>query len=249
MNISLEGKIALVTGASRGIGQAIAIELGKCGAVVIGTSTHEAGVNHMTDVFRDERVSGRGYLLDVCDFASIKTFFKTLTEEYGAPMILVNNAAVTQDSLFVRMKEEQWHRVIDVNLNALFYITREAIRPMLKERWGRIINITSIVAVTGNPGQANYCASKAGLIGLTKSIAQEIAARGITCNAVAPGFIDTDMTQQLSESQREVINEKIPMRRIGKPEDIAHMVAFLASDQAAYITGQTLNVNGGMCMV
>ena len=249
MIVSLNDKVALVTGASRGIGRAIAVALGKCGATVVGTATSNEGAEKITAGLKAEGVSGRGYALNVCDKEVIKETYKQITDEWGAPLILVNNAAITQDNLFLRMKTEQWESVIKTNLDGVFHLTKAAMRAMLKARWGRIVNITSIVAIMGNPGQANYCAAKAGVIGFTKSIAQEMASKGITANTVAPGFIDTDMTRTLNDAQREAIHQKIPMGKIGQPEDIANAVVFLASDKAAYITGQTLNVNGGMCMV
>lgn len=247
--ISLEGKIAFVTGATRGIGKAIANTLGKRGATVIGTATSEAGANTISDALKSEGISGTGVVLDVCDPDAIKETFKKVTEEFGAPLILVNNAGIAQDNIFLRMKQEQWDSVINTDLNSVFHVTKAAMRAMLKARWGRVINITSVVAITGNPGQANYCAAKAGMIGFTKSIAKEMATVGITANSVAPGFIQTDMTHKLTEDQQKKIHDMIPMNKIGHVDDIANAVVFLASDEAAYITGQTLNVNGGMCMV
>lgn len=247
--MSLEGKVAFVTGASRGIGRAIATALGKRGATVIGTATSDSGAAKITEYLNAEGVKGKGLALNVCDPEAIQAAFKAVTDEFGAPLIVVNNAAITQDNLFLRMKAEQWDSVIKTNLDGVFHVTKAAMRAMLKARWGRIVNISSVVGIMGNPGQANYCAAKAGVIGFTKSIAQEMAAKGITANAVAPGFIDTDMTRELNDDQRQAINEKIPMGKIGQPEDIANAVVFLASEDAAYITGQTLNVNGGMCMV
>ncbi|MCB1827493.1 MAG: 3-oxoacyl-ACP reductase FabG [Coxiellaceae bacterium] len=247
--MSFEGKVAFITGASRGIGRAIAIALGKRGATVVGTATSDAGAAKISEYLKAEGIKGAGYMLDVCNPEAIADVYAKVSEKHGVPLILVNNAAVTDDNLFLRMKPEQWSRVIQTNLDGVFHVTKAAMRGMLKARWGRVINITSVVAVMGNPGQANYCAAKAGVIGFTKSIAQEMAVKGITANAVAPGFIDTDMTRELNDVQRQAINEKIPMGKIGQPEDIANTVAFLASDDAAYMTGQTLNVNGGMCMV
>jgi 3-oxoacyl-[acyl-carrier protein] reductase len=247
--MTLEKKVAFVTGASRGIGRAIAVALGQQGAIVIGTATTEAGAEKISEAFKAEGIEGQGYLLNVCQPESIKSLFKTVATEHGAPLILVNNAAITQDNLLLRMKKEQWDAVIETNLDAVFHVTKVAMRSMLKARWGRVINITSVVAQTGNPGQVNYCAAKAGVIGFTRSAAQEMAAAGITVNAVAPGFIDTDMTKKLTPAQHELINQQIPIGKIGQPEDVANAVAYLASDKAAYITGQTLNVNGGMCMV
>lgn len=247
--MSLEGKVAFVTGASRGIGRAIALTLGKRGATVIGTATSESGAGKITEALKAEGVKGIGCVLNVCDPDAIQETYKQVADEFGTPLILVNNAAISQDNLFLRMKTEQWESVIKTNLDGVFHVTKAAMRSMLKARWGRVVNITSVVAIIGNPGQANYCAAKAGVIGFTKSIAQEMALKGITVNTVAPGFIDTDMTRALTDAQRQAINDKIPMGKIGQPEDIANTVAFLTSDEAAYITGQTLNVNGGMCMV
>lgn len=247
--MSFDDKVAFITGASRGIGKATAVALGQRGVTVVGTATSESGAEKISDYLKVEGIKGLGYVLNVCDPEAVQATYAKISEEFAVPLILVNNAAVTEDNLFLRMKPEQWDKVIRTNLDGVFYTTKAVMRAMLKARWGRVINITSVVAIMGNPGQANYCASKAGVIGFTKSIAQEMAMKGITANAVAPGFIDTDMTRQLNDTQRQAINEKIPMGKIGQPEDIANTVAFLASDEAAYITGQTLNVNGGMCMV
>ena len=247
--MSLSGKIALVTGASRGIGRAIALTLGKNGVMVAGTATTEEGAHNITEIFKAENITGFGFQLNVCDDESIKNAISAIKEKMDAPTILVNNAGITQDNILLRMKQDQWDAVIDTNLNSVFRMTKASLKPMLKARWGRIINITSISGVMGNPGQTNYSAAKAGLIGFGKSLAQEMAAYGITVNAVAPGYIETDMTARLTEKQQEMINNLIPMRRVGLPEEVASAVAFLASEEAAYITGQTLHVNGGMCMV
>ncbi len=246
--MNLDGKIALVTGASRGIGKAIAITLAKQGATVIGTATTPEGAAKITDYLNAVGATGKGFALNVRDAESIKNTLAAIQDEFGGPTILVNNAGITQDNILLRMKPEQWDDVIDTNLNAVFRMTKAALKPMVKARFGRIINISSVVGVMGNPGQANYCASKAGMIGFTKSLANEMAAYGITVNCVAPGFIETDMTNSLTEAQQEWIHAQIPMKRIGKPEEIANAVAFLASDHATYITGQTLHVNGGMYM-
>jgi 3-oxoacyl-[acyl-carrier protein] reductase len=241
----LKNKIALVTGASRGIGHAIALALGQAGAIVIGTATSENGANHITSTLKNTNSEGYGLVLNVKDKASIEYVMAELKNKTGMPSILVNNAAITQDNLFLRMKDEEWNDVIETNLSSLFRVTKACMRDMLKARWGRIINIGSVVGTTGNPGQVNYAAAKAGLIGFTKSLAQEI---DITVNVVSPGFIDTDMTRDLPEEQRNLLLSRIPMQRLGRPEDIAQTVVFLASDAASYITGQTLHVNGGMYM-
>ena len=242
-------KVAVVTGASRGIGQAIAQELGQQGYIVVGTATSEQGAEHISQYLQKAGIQGKGYVLDVCDDASVAATYEAITADFAAPAVLVNNAAITQDNLFLRMKPEQWQTVIDTNLNSVFRMTKTCLRAMLKQKWGRVITITSVVGVSGNPGQANYCAAKAAVIGFSKSLAQEMAAKNITFNTVAPGFIKTAMTDALTEQQHEAILKQIPMKRMGTPEDIAYTVAFLASEQAAYITGQTLHVNGGMYMV
>lgn len=245
---TLKDRIALVTGASRGIGLAIALGLGREGATVIGTATTEQGANNISAQFEKMAIRGIGMLLNVIDPESIHTGLAIVKERYGMPTILVNNAAVTQDNLLLRMKDDEWNKVIETNLNSIYRLSKACLRDMLKERWGRIINISSVVGVTGNPGQVNYAAAKAGLIGFTKSLAQEVGSRDITVNVVAPGFIDTDMTRHLPEEQRTLLLEKIPIQRLGQPEDIANAVVFLASNAASYITGQTLHVNGGMYM-
>jgi len=242
----LTNKIALITGASRGIGEATALLLAKAGARVIGTATTESGAAHISAYLKAHGYSGVGMCLNVKDKAAIQTLLNDISSQFGAPNILVNNAAVTRDNLFIRMKDEEWDEVINTNLTAAYQLNKACIRSMMKARWGRIITIGSLVASAGNPGQANYCAAKAGVVGMTKSIALELATRGITANVVSPGFIDTDMTRALTEEQRRAILEHIPMGFVGRPEDIAHAVLFLASDSASYITGQTLHVNGGM---
>jgi 3-oxoacyl-[acyl-carrier protein] reductase len=247
--MSLTGKVALVTGASRGIGQAIALGLGREGAIVIGTATTSEGAEKITAVLQAAGLQGAGYALNVCHAEAMQTVLTQAQNDLGPVAILVNNAGVHRDNLLLRMKEEQWQEVIDTNLSAVFRLSKICLKSMVKQRSGRIINITSVVGVTGNPGQVNYCAAKAGVIGFTKALALEMAAYGITVNAVAPGFIETDMTNQLTSEQREWISSKIPMKRSGHVEDIANTVVFLATDQASYITGQTLHVNGGMCMV
>jgi 3-oxoacyl-[acyl-carrier protein] reductase len=244
----LENDLALVTGASRGIGRAIALTLAQAGARVVGTATSEAGAAAITAMFVQARVRGRGAVLDAGDAGSIEALIGDLEAAEGLPTILVNNAAITRDMLLLRMKSEDWDQVIATNLTAVFRLSKACLKRMLKERRGRIINVTSIVGVTGNAGQTNYAAAKAGLLGFTKSLAREVASRGITVNAVAPGFVDTDMTRSLTAEQRGTLQAQIPLGRLAAPEDIAAAVLFLASPQAAYITGETLHVNGGMYM-
>lgn len=247
-NAMLEDQVALVTGASRGIGKAIAQALGAAGATVIGTATSQAGADAIGEALAAGSIKGSGMVLDVGNAESVTACLKQITDEYGAPDILVNNAGITQDNLLMMMKDEQWDRIINTNLTSVFRMSKAVIRPMMKKRGGRIINISSVVGSTGNPGQTNYAAAKAGLVGFSKSLAREIGSRGITVNTVAPGFIDTDMTRELPEEQREALSSQIPLGRLGSPEDIAAAVVFLASPAAGYITGETLHVNGGMFM-
>jgi 3-oxoacyl-[acyl-carrier protein] reductase len=244
----LENEIALVTGASRGIGHAIALALAKAGARVIGTATSAEGAAKLSAALASHGYNGRGAVLEAGDAASIDALMAELEAAGELPTILVNNAAITRDTLLLRMKPEDWDRVIATNLTAVFRLSKACVRRMMKERRGRIINLTSVVGLTGNAGQANYAAAKAGLLGFTKSLAQELASRSITVNAVAPGFIDTDMTRALTAEQRAALLTRVPLGRLGTPEDIAAAVLFLASPQAAYITGETLHVNGGMYM-
>ena len=246
--MSLEDNVALVTGASRGIGQAIAINLGKLGAKVVGTATTDKGAEAIQSVFTEQGIEGIGLNLNVTDEASVDSALKTIKEKFGTPTILVNNAGITRDNLLMRMKQDEWDSVLDTNLSSVFRLSKACLRGMMKAKRGRIVNIASVVGSTGNPGQANYCAAKAGMIGFTKSLAREVGSRGITVNAVAPGFIDTDMTRELPEAQRAALIEQVPLGSLGKTEDIANAVCFLVSDQADYITGETLHVNGGMHM-
>lgn len=246
--MSLEGKTALVTGATRGIGKAIAEALGRQGAKVVGTATSEAGAETISKAFTDAGIDGFGIVMDVSDPASIDAGLKKVAEEAGAPLILVNNAGITRDNLLLRLKDEDWSDVIETNLASVYRMSKAVLRGMAKARWGRIINVSSVVAGMGNPGQANYCAAKAGVEGFTRSLAKEMSNRGITANCVAPGFIDTDMTRKLDENQRQAMMDVIPAGRFGAPEEVAAVVAFLASDAAAYVTGDTIHVNGGMYM-
>jgi 3-oxoacyl-[acyl-carrier protein] reductase len=247
-NRPLDTEVALVTGASRGIGLGVALALGGAGARVIGTSTSEQGAAALGATLASHGCNGRGAVLDAGSAASIDALMAQLETGGERPTILVNNAAITRDTLLLRMKPEDWDAVIATNLTAVFRLTKACVRHMMKARRGRIVNLTSVVGLTGNPGQANYAAAKAGVLGFTKSLARELASRGITVNAVAPGFIDTDMTRALSEEQRRALLGQIPVGRLGTAGDVAAAVLFLVSPQAAYITGQTLHVNGGMYM-
>lgn len=246
--MSIEGKVALVTGATRGIGRAIALKLGSQGAIVIGTATSESGAASITAALAEAGVKGRGMVLNVEQPEAIEAVLAEIGNEFGPPLIVVNNAGITRDNLMLRMKEEEWQAVINTNLTAIFRVTKACLKGMTKARWGRIVNISSVVGSMGNGGQANYAAAKAGLEGFGRALAAEIASRNITVNAVAPGFIETDMTQALPEAQREKLLTAVPAGRLGQPEDIAVAVAFLASEEASYITGTTLHVNGGMYM-
>ena len=242
---TLEGEIALVTGASRGIGAAIAAGLAAAGARVVGTATSQAGADGISAALGDQ---GRGIVLNVSDADSVAAALKTIQSEEGSPSIPVNNAGITRDNLLMRMKQEEWDDVMAANLTGVYRLSKGCLRGMMKARKGRIINIASVVAVMGNPGQANYAATKAGMIGFSKSLAKEIGSRGITVNVVAPGFIDTDMTKELPEENRAAMLNSIPLGRLGDSDDIANAVLFLASPGGAYITGETLHVNGGMVM-
>lgn len=244
--MNLSGKIALVTGASRGIGKAIAEKLVACGATVIGTATTEKGAQAISEYLG---AKGKGLVLNVTDEGSIESVINTIKTEFGDIDILVNNAGITRDNLLMRMKEDEWQDILDTNLTSVFRLSKALMRTMMKKRYGRIITIGSVVGTMGNAGQANYAAAKAGLIGFSKSLAREVASRGITVNVVAPGFIATDMTEALTDEQKALTLAQVPAGRLGEPAEIANAVAFLASDEASYITGETLHVNGGMYMV
>ena len=244
----LENDICLVTGASRGIGAAIAKALGELGAVVVGTATTTTGAEAIGRRLAEDGIRGRGMVLDVADPASVESVVKAVTDEYGTITVLVNNAGITRDNLLMRMKDEEWQSILDTNLTSIYRLSKACLRGMTKARRGRIINIASVVGATGNAGQTNYAAAKAGMIGFTKSLAREVGSRNVTVNAVAPGFIDTDMTRALNEEQRAALLASIPLGRLGQPAEIAAVVAFLASPGGAYITGETLHVNGGMYM-
>jgi 3-oxoacyl-[acyl-carrier protein] reductase len=242
----LNGQVALVTGATRGIGRAIALELGRLGATVIGTATSAEGAARISEYLVTENIAGEGAILEVRDQPQIDALLAHVEKTYGSTLILVNNAGITRDNLAMRMKDDDWDAVLDTNLKAVFRLSKAVMRGMMKARQGRIINVTSVVGHSGNPGQANYCAAKAGVAGMTRSLARELGSRNITVNCVAPGLIDTDMTKNLDEKQRESLLANIPLGRLGLPEDVAAAVCFLASPGAAYVTGTTIHVNGGM---
>ncbi|MCD5972887.1 MULTISPECIES: 3-oxoacyl-ACP reductase FabG [Pseudomonas] len=246
--MSLQGKVALVTGASRGIGQAIALELGRNGAVVVGTATSESGAERISATFKENGIEGFGLMLDVCSAESVDSVLSQIQERVGAPLILVNNAGITRDNLMMRMKDDEWNDVVNTNLNSLFRLSKGVLRGMTKARWGRIISIGSVVGAMGNAGQVNYAAAKAGLEGFSRALAREVGSRAVTVNSVTPGFIDTDMTRELPQTQRDSLTAQIPLGRLGQAEEIAHVVAFLASEGAGYVTGATIPVNGGMYM-
>ena len=246
--MSDEAKVALVTGASRGIGKAIAHSLAADGLTVIGTATSDAGADAISSYLKEVGNAGCGMKLDVADQDSVFAVLKAIGERYAAPLILVNNAGITRDNLLMRMKEDEWNDVVDTNLGALYRVSKGCLRGMTKARWGRIVNITSVVGSMGNIGQSNYAATKAGAEGFSRALARELGSRSVTVNCIAPGFIDTDMTRELSEEQRELMLRQIPLGRLGAPEEIAALVSFLCSDAAAYITGETVHINGGMHM-
>jgi 3-oxoacyl-[acyl-carrier protein] reductase len=246
--MSLENEVALVTGASRGIGKAIVLALGAKGATVVGTATSESGAEAISAYLKENGIKGKGVALDVTQQPEIDRVMEMIGEEFSAPSILVNNAGITRDNLLMRMKDDEWDAIMETNLKSVFRMSKACLRPMTKARKGRIISIASVVGLMGNAGQTNYAAAKAGIFGFTKSLAREVGARGITVNAVAPGFIDTDMTKGLAEEHKQVLLKQIPLGRLGQPEEIAAAVAFLASAEAGYITGETISVNGGMYM-
>ena len=242
----LNGKLVLVTGASRGIGQAIALTLGKAGAIVIGTATSEEGANKISKTFSDNSILGKGMKLDVTDNDQIIDLIKAVSDEFGSVDILINNAGITRDNILVRMKEEEWDEILNTNLSSVYKMSKAVLRGMMKKKFGRIISITSVVGAMGNSGQANYAAAKAGIMGFSKSLAREVGSRGITVNTVAPGFIQTDMTDALPDEQKKALSSQIPMARLGTVDEIAQAVLFLAGEGASYITAQTIHVNGGM---
>ncbi len=243
-----QAKVALVTGASRGIGRAIAEHLGTAGYTVVGTATSDSGAERISDYLREAGNPGCGMTLDVAEDESVSAVIKAIGEQFGAPLVLVNNAGITRDNILMRMKPDEWSDVLDTNLTALYRVSKACLRGMTKARWGRIVNITSVVGSMGNIGQSNYAATKAGAEGFSRALARELGSRSVTVNCVAPGFIDTDMTRELSDEQRDLMLGQIPLGRLGAPEEIAALVSFLCSDAAAYITGETVHVNGGMYM-
>jgi 3-oxoacyl-[acyl-carrier protein] reductase len=245
----LNGKIVLVTGSTRGIGKAIALTLGAAGATVIGTATTESGADNISKVFAENKISGKGMKLDVTDNEQVSNLVKDIGEDFGSVDILVNNAGITRDNILLRMKEDEWEDIINTNLSSIYKMSKSVLRGMIKKRSGRIISITSVVGAMGNAGQSNYGAAKAGIIGFTKSLAREVGVRGVTVNAIAPGFIETDMTDSLPDEQKEALAGQIPMGRLGTADEVAQSVLFLAGDGGSYITGQTLHVNGGMYTV
>ncbi|HEY6043775.1 MAG TPA: 3-oxoacyl-ACP reductase FabG [Nitrosospira sp.] len=246
--MTLQNQIALITGASRGIGRAIALELGRQGAIVVGTATTEEGAGIISNYLREAELKGEGMLLNVNNAAQIESLLKAVHDKFGDIVILVNNAGITRDNLLVRMKDEEWDDILETDLKSVFRLSRSVLRPMMKARYGRIVNISSVVGATGNMGQANYAAAKAGIFGFSKSLAREVGSRNITVNCIAPGFIETDMTRSLTSQQQQNLIQHVPLGRLGRPEEIASVVAFIASPAAGYITGATIHVNGGMHM-
>ena len=246
--MSLSGKVALVTGASRGIGRSIALTLGAAGATVIGTATTDNGAQSISAYLSEAGIDGSGFALNVTDAEQVTSVIKAITEQFGAPLIVVNNAGITRDNIMMRMKEDEWDSVIDTNLNSVYRVVKACLRGMTKARWGRIINISSVVGTMGNAGQANYAATKAGVEGFSRSMARELGSRSVTVNTVAPGFIDTDMTSGLPDQQKEALLTQIPLARLGRPDEIAAVVGFLAGESGGYITGETIHINGGMYM-
>lgn len=242
----LDGKIVLVTGATRGIGKAIALTLGKAGATVIGTATSDSGAENISKLFTENKIPGKGMNLDVTDNEQVSDLVKGIIKDFGSVDILVNNAGITRDNILLRMKDDEWEDIINTNLSSIFKMSKSVLKGMIKKRSGRIISITSVVGSMGNVGQSNYAAAKAGIMGFTKSLAREVGIRGVTVNAIAPGFIETDMTDSLSDAQKDLLTNQIPMGRLGTTDEVAHAVLFLASDSASYVTGQTLHINGGM---
>jgi len=248
MQLDLSNEVALVTGASRGIGRAVALGLGGAGATVVGTATSEQGAERISAALEEASIEGAGLVLNVTDREQVQAVVKTVTDRFGAPTVLVNNAGVTRDNILMRMKDDEWDSIIDTDLSSVYRMSKACLRGMMKSRRGRIINIASVVGLMGNAGQCNYAAAKAGILGLTKSLAREVGARGITVNTVAPGFIATDMTDELSQEQKDALLGQTPLGKLGTPEDIAAAVVYLASPMAGFVTGETLNVNGGLYM-
>jgi 3-oxoacyl-[acyl-carrier protein] reductase len=246
--LAIDGKVALVTGATRGIGKAIALQLASQGAVVIGTATSDSGAQSITEALKGAGNAGMGMVLNVSSAESVDATLKAIVEAFGAPTILVNNAGITRDNLLMRMKNDEWDDVVNTNMSSIFRMSKGCLRGMTKARWGRVVNISSVVGSMGNMGQANYAAAKAGVEGFSRAMAREVASRNVTVNSIAPGFIATDMTEALGDEQKDVLRKQIPLQRLGAPEDIANIVGFLASDAGAYITGETIHVNGGMYM-
>jgi 3-oxoacyl-[acyl-carrier protein] reductase len=246
--MTLQNQIALITGASRGIGRAIALELGRQGAIIVGTATTEEGAGIISNYLREAELKGEGMLLNVNNAAQIESLLKAVHNKFGDIVILVNNAGITRDNLLIRMKDEEWDDILETDLKSVFRLSRNVLRPMMKARYGRIVNISSVVGATGNMGQANYAAAKAGIFGFSKSLAREVGSRNITVNCIAPGFIETDMTRSLTSQQQQNLIQHVPLGRLGRPEEVASVVAFIASPAAGYITGATIHVNGGMHM-